>query len=65
MNTSEESSESDQAGAPVNPSWQHPLGSKVIRFTDLARCGQEIWIEHEGQLYRLRQTRHGKLVLTK
>lgn len=38
---------------------------KVVRFESLARCGDEIWIEHEGQLYRLRKTRQGKLILTK
>lgn len=38
---------------------------KVIRFRDLCRCGDEIWIENDGQLYRLRRTKQGKLILTK
>jgi hemin uptake protein HemP len=38
---------------------------KIIPFTDLCRCGDEVWIEHDGQLYRLRRTRLGKLILTK
>ncbi|TWU16283.1 hemin uptake protein HemP [Allorhodopirellula heiligendammensis] len=38
---------------------------KVVRFESLARCGEEIWIENDGQLYRLRKTRQGKLILTK
>jgi len=38
---------------------------KIIRFESLARCGDEIWIENEGQIYRLRKTRQGKLILTK
>ncbi len=38
---------------------------KIIRFDALARCGDEIWIENEGQIYRLRKTRQGKLILTK
>ena len=38
---------------------------KIIRFRDLCRCGDEIWIENEGQLYRLRRTKQGKLILTK
>jgi hemin uptake protein HemP len=42
-----------------------PLLPKIIKFDDLARCGDEIWIEHESQLYRLRRTRQGKLILTK
>lgn len=38
---------------------------KIIRFEELSRCGGEVWIENEGQLYRLRRTRQGKLILTK
>ncbi|MCS7470860.1 hemin uptake protein HemP [Stieleria sp. ICT_E10.1] len=38
---------------------------KIVRFSDLARCGDEVWIEYEGKLYRLQSTRQGKLVLTK
>ncbi len=38
---------------------------KIIRFTELALCGDEIWIEYQGKLYRLQSTRQGKLVLTK
>lgn len=38
---------------------------KIVRFGDLARCGDEVWIEHDNQLYRLRRTRQGKLILTK
>jgi hemin uptake protein HemP len=38
---------------------------KIIPFRELCRCGDEIWIENDGQLYRLRRTRQGKLILTK
>jgi hemin uptake protein HemP len=38
---------------------------KIIPFTSLAPCGEEIWIENNGQLYRLRRTSQGKLILTK
>ena len=38
---------------------------KIIRFEELSRCGDEIWIENDGQIYRLRKTRAGKLILTK
>jgi len=38
---------------------------KIVRFESLARCGDEIWIENDGQIYRLRKTRQGKLILTK
>jgi hemin uptake protein HemP len=46
---------------PVNPG-QLP---KIISFDSLARCGEEIWIENNGQIYRLRRTKQGKLILTK
>lgn len=38
---------------------------KIIPFRELCRCGDEVWIENEGQLYRLRRTKQGKLILTK
>ena len=38
---------------------------KIIPFGTLCRCGDEIWIENDGQIYRLRRTRQGKLILTK
>ena len=52
---------------PVPPSGM-PLAEqlpKIVRFDSLARCGEEVWIENEGQIYRLRRTRAGKLILTK
>ncbi|EMI20463.1 hemic uptake protein hemP [Rhodopirellula maiorica SM1] len=45
--------------------WNSKIAPKIVRFKDLSRCGDEIWIEHEGMLYRLRETRQGKLILTK
>lgn len=38
---------------------------KIVSFDTLSRCGDEIWIENNGQIYRLRRTRQGKLILTK
>ncbi len=38
---------------------------KIISFDSIARCGDEIWIENNGQIYRLRKTKQGKLILTK
>jgi hemin uptake protein HemP len=38
---------------------------KIIPFASLTRCGEEVWIETGGQVYRLRKTRQGKLILTK
>lgn len=49
-----------------SPSGEEPnLLPKIIKFDVLARCGEEVWIENNGQLYRLRRTRQGKLILTK
>ncbi len=42
-----------------------PKFPKIISFSELCRCGEEVWIENEGQVYRLRRTRQGKLILTK
>ncbi|MEI7458198.1 MAG: hemin uptake protein HemP [Pirellula sp.] len=38
---------------------------KIVPFRDLCRCGEEVWIENDGQIYRLRRTKQGKLILTK
>jgi hemin uptake protein HemP len=38
---------------------------KIINFNSLVRCGDEVWIENDGMIYRLRRTKQGKLVLTK
>lgn len=51
------------SSAPIQ--WQQHFGGKIIRFEDLAKCGDEVWIEHDGQLYRLQKTRRGKLLLSK
>ncbi len=42
-----------------------PTFPKIIAFRELCRCGEEVWIENDGQIYRLRRTRQGKLILTK
>jgi len=34
-------------------------------FDQLSRGSNEVLIEHRGQLYRLRRTRNGKLILNK
>jgi len=49
-------------GSPALPTTKLP---KIIPFRDLCRCGEEVWIENEGQIYRLRRTKQGKLILTK
>lgn len=41
------------------------LSTPTYRYTDLSRSGTEVLIEYEGQIYRLRKTRSGKLILNK
>lgn len=57
-NSDQQASASDLRGEPFSV-------PKIITFDSLARCGDEVWIENSGQLYRLRRTRQGKLILTK
>lgn len=40
-------------------------GSGHISSRDLFRDRREILIDHEGETYRLRLTKNGKLILTK
>ncbi|MCY2983538.1 MAG: hemin uptake protein HemP [Planctomycetota bacterium] len=47
------------------PAPDFPKFPKIVAFKDLCRCGEEIWIENDGQIYRLRRTKQGKLILTK
>jgi hemin uptake protein HemP len=54
-----------QPGSVSESFGRHLGAAKVIRFQDLACCEQEVWIELEGQFYRLRKTRHNKLLLSK
>ncbi|MFM8570426.1 MAG: hemin uptake protein HemP [Pirellula sp.] len=60
---SEEPIESSDPSSATEPSAVRL--PKIIPFRDLCRCGDEVWIEHGGQLYRLRCTKQGKLLLTK
>ena len=38
---------------------------KIVQFDELTDKDEEIWIENNGQIYRLRRTKQGKLILTK
>ena len=42
-----------------------PARPARVRFGDLAGEAVEVEVEHAGQVYRLRRTRQGKLLLTK
>jgi hemin uptake protein HemP len=42
-----------------------PPPRRQIRSVELFNGGREVMIEHAGELYSLRQTSKGKLILTK
>jgi hemin uptake protein HemP len=44
---------------PVTP------GPRIISSKDLFQGEQELHIQHDGAVYRLRVTQHGKLILNK
>lgn len=64
MNTPNPNSRPDDKH-PTPADLTHAQLPKIVKFESLARCGDEIWIESDGQIYRLRKTRQGKLILTK
>lgn len=53
----------DDAGNQREPS--SPKLPKIVSFDTLARCGNELWIENNGEIYRLRRTKNGNLIMTK
>lgn len=63
--TAEPPATPDDPQPPPPPADPRAMLPKIIPFTSLARCGDEVWIENQGQVYRLRRTRQGKLILTK
>ena len=44
---------------------QSPPRPQIINSADLLKGQCELWIEHEGEMYRLRVTKTGKLLLKK
>lgn len=65
MSSNPQSSETQAGKAVPLRAPMEAVISKVVHFEDLARCGNEVWIENNGQLYRLQKTKQGKLILTK
>ncbi len=58
------SPEPDRASR-LNDGHELEFRPKIVHFSEISRCGEEVWIEYQGKLYRLQTTRQGKLVLTK
>ncbi len=52
-------------GVMAEPGRDPALAVPVIRSEDLLAGGRELAISHAGELYRLRRTRKGRLILTK
>lgn len=50
---------------PSRPSPRPPRSGRTIRSEELLQGAREIFIEHEGEIYRLRLTQNGKLILQK
>jgi len=58
----------DGEGDTIDPRTGAPARDAMrrrIRSADLFSGGREVLIEHAGEIYSLRQTSKGKLILTK
>jgi hemin uptake protein HemP len=51
-------------GKPSAPPLRHPEAG-LLQATDLFGPSSVVFIEYRGERYQLRQTRNGKLILTK
>ncbi|WP_146518507.1 hemin uptake protein HemP [Stieleria varia] len=49
----------------VEPARQSDLRPLVLMSDDLFQGRSEIWINHQGAMYRLRRTGSGKMLLSK
>lgn len=61
-------SDSDRTPPPQPPvlgSIPAPEGAATISSRELLQGAREVLIDHEGEMYRLRLTRNGKLILHK
>ncbi|MCC9607105.1 hemin uptake protein HemP [Blastopirellula sp. JC732] len=64
---SEPSHSSDEVqNAPLSPDEAlSGINAKIVDSNDLMEGSNEILISHKGAVYRLRETRSGKLILQK
>lgn len=54
-----------ESGVGGDDSMIHSADPRVVSFNEIAGGTAEVIIEHEGQKYRLRSTRNGRLLLNK
>ena len=59
----DQSSNSAEITEPVSEIGETP--ASPVSSAELLKGAQEILIDHEGEIYRLRVTRNGKLILQK
>jgi hemin uptake protein HemP len=57
--------EQDPAPSDANQESKPPPERKAVAFETLAQGAKEVLIQYGGQVYRLRLTRNGKLILNK
>ena len=62
VNSSADSAVLHDSGEAFAP---NPDVQRIVLFNDIAGGTPEVIIEHEGQRYRLRATRNGRLLLNK
>ncbi len=55
----------DPAGTQQPDGPAPPLDARILRSEDLLGGRREVIIEHGSEIYRLRLTRNGKLILQK
>ncbi len=55
---------SDAEPRPADPP-EPPAACPVIPAETLFQDGREVWIDHQGERYKLRITRRGRLILQK
>jgi hemin uptake protein HemP len=70
QHTSGETTGQEQGREPIAQAARCPVHApgtmlNPLSFNELANGSEEVWIEGGGQLYRLRQTKQNKLILTK
>jgi hemin uptake protein HemP len=56
----------DTPSEPPAPREQPPAAPvRIVRSQEILQGAKEVMIDHDGELYRLRLTRNGRLVLYK
>ena len=65
MEPNDDASVGDQGPVNREAIQQEQLGLRMVKSEDLLQGDREVLLMHRGQVYRLRETRNGKLILGK